>query len=74
MPEMDPRLPPSEPMELVCEPCADYVPWKDDMTEIKVAWKLRNLVSWGGGGYPNAWGFAGIRGFFVDGGGVRAVW
>ena len=45
MPEMDPRLPPSEPMELVCEPCADYVPWKDDMTEIKVAWKLRNLVS-----------------------------
>ena len=26
----DPR-PPPEPLELVCEPCADYVPWQDDV-------------------------------------------
>ncbi len=24
------------PLELVCEPCADYVPWKDDVPEIVV--------------------------------------
>jgi hypothetical protein len=26
----DPR-PPPEPLERVCEPCADYVPWQDDV-------------------------------------------
>ncbi len=31
----DPR-PPPQPLELVCEPCADYVPWKDDVPEIEV--------------------------------------
>jgi len=31
----DPR-PPPEPLELVCEPCADYVPWQDDIPEIEV--------------------------------------
>ena len=31
----DPR-PPPEPVEMVCEPCADYVPWKDDVPEIEV--------------------------------------
>ncbi len=31
----DPR-PPPEPLELVCEPCADYVPWQDDVPEIEV--------------------------------------
>ncbi len=31
----DPR-PPPVPLELVCEPCADYVPWKDDVPEIEV--------------------------------------
>ena len=30
----DPR-PPPQPLELVCEPCADYVPWKDDVPEIE---------------------------------------
>ena len=28
--------PPPEPLKLVCEPCADYVPWKDDVPEIEV--------------------------------------
>jgi len=31
----DPR-PPPVPLELVCEPCADYVPWKYDVPEIEV--------------------------------------
>ena len=31
----DPR-PPPEPVEMVCEPCADYVPWQDDVPEIEV--------------------------------------
>ena len=31
----DPR-PPPEPLELVCEPCADYAPWQDDVPEIEV--------------------------------------
>ncbi|MCD4706469.1 MAG: hypothetical protein K8S62_01875 [Candidatus Sabulitectum sp.] len=31
----DPRSP-SRPLELVCEPCADYVPWQDDVPEIEV--------------------------------------
>ncbi len=31
----DPR-PPPEPLERVCEPCADYVPWQDDVPEIEV--------------------------------------
>jgi hypothetical protein len=31
----DPR-PPPVPLELVFEPCADYVPWKDDVPEIEV--------------------------------------
>ncbi len=31
----DPR-PPPQPLELVCEPCADYVPWQDDVPEIEV--------------------------------------
>lgn len=31
----DPR-PPPRPQELVCEPCADYVPWQDDVPEIEV--------------------------------------
>ncbi|MCK5132492.1 MAG: hypothetical protein KAR40_10135 [Candidatus Sabulitectum sp.] len=31
----DPR-PPSKPLELVCEPCADYVPWQDNVPEIEV--------------------------------------
>ncbi len=30
----DPRLPP-EPLEIVCQPDADYVPWKDDVPEIE---------------------------------------
>ena len=28
--------PPPEPLELVCEPCADYVPWQDGVPEIEV--------------------------------------
>ncbi|MCD4774618.1 MAG: hypothetical protein K8S15_01040 [Candidatus Aegiribacteria sp.] len=28
--------PPPEPLERVCEPCADYVPWQDDVPEIEV--------------------------------------
>ena len=28
--------PPPEPLELVCEPFADYVPWQDDVPEIEV--------------------------------------
>ncbi len=31
----DPR-PPPQSLELVCEPCADYVPWLDDVPEIEV--------------------------------------
>jgi hypothetical protein len=31
----DPRPPPPQ-LELVCEPCADYVPWQDDVPEIEV--------------------------------------
>jgi len=31
----DPR-PPPEPLELVCEPDADYIPWQDDVPEIEV--------------------------------------
>jgi len=31
----DPRSPP-QPLERVCEPCADYVPWQDDVPEIEV--------------------------------------
>ncbi|NOQ23112.1 MAG: hypothetical protein GQ565_10765 [Candidatus Aegiribacteria sp.] len=31
----DPR-PPPQPLELVCAPCADYVPWQDDVPEIEV--------------------------------------
>ncbi|MCK4806063.1 MAG: hypothetical protein KAT09_00380 [Candidatus Aegiribacteria sp.] len=31
----DPR-PPPEPVEMVCEPCAEYVPWQDDVPEIEV--------------------------------------
>jgi len=31
----DPR-PPPRPLEIVCEPCSDYVPWKDDVPEIEV--------------------------------------
>ena len=31
----DPR-PPPEPLEMVCEPCADYNPWQDDVPEIEV--------------------------------------
>ena len=31
----DPR-PPPEPLELVCEPDADYIPWQDDVSEIEV--------------------------------------
>ena len=30
----DPR-PPPEPLEIVCEPCADYIPWQDDVPEIE---------------------------------------
>ena len=28
--------PPPEPLELVCEPDADYIPWQDDVPEIEV--------------------------------------
>ena len=31
----DPR-PPPEPLELVCEPDAEYIPWQDDVPEIEV--------------------------------------
>ncbi len=31
----DPR-PPPQPLEMVCEPDADYVPWRDDVPEIEV--------------------------------------
>ena len=31
----DPR-PPPEPLEMVCEPNVDYVPWQDDVPEIEV--------------------------------------
>ncbi|NOQ21935.1 MAG: acid--CoA ligase [Candidatus Aegiribacteria sp.] len=31
----DPR--PPQPMELVCEPCSDYVPWQDDVPEIEIS-------------------------------------
>ena len=31
----DPR-PPPEPLELVCEPCADCVPWQNDVPEIEL--------------------------------------
>ncbi|NOQ22836.1 MAG: hypothetical protein GQ565_09370 [Candidatus Aegiribacteria sp.] len=31
----DPRPSPL-PLELVCAPCADYVPWQDDVPEIEV--------------------------------------
>lgn len=31
----DPR-PPPQPLEMVCEPDADYVPWQDDVPEIEV--------------------------------------
>ncbi|MCK4506649.1 MAG: hypothetical protein KAW14_13625 [Candidatus Aegiribacteria sp.] len=31
----DPR-PPPEPLELVCEPDADYIPWQDEVPEIEV--------------------------------------
>ncbi len=27
--------PPPERLELVCEPCADYVPWRNDVPEIE---------------------------------------
>ncbi len=33
--EEEPRPPPA-PLELVCEPDADYVPWRDDVPEIEV--------------------------------------
>ncbi len=32
--EEEPRSP-TEPLELVCEPDADYVPWRDDVPEIE---------------------------------------
>jgi hypothetical protein len=28
--------PPPQPLEMVCEPCADYLPWRDDVPEIEV--------------------------------------
>ena len=28
--------PPPQPLEMVSEPCAEYVPWKDDVPEIEV--------------------------------------
>ncbi|MCK4830572.1 hypothetical protein KA005_83435 [bacterium] len=28
--------PPPKPLELVCEPDVDYIPWQDDVSEIKV--------------------------------------
>jgi hypothetical protein len=28
----DPGFPP-EPLEMVCEPCADYIPWQEDVPE-----------------------------------------
>jgi len=31
----DPR-PPPQPLEMVCEPCEDYLPWRDDVPEIEV--------------------------------------
>jgi hypothetical protein len=31
----DSRSPP-EILERVCEPCADYVPWEDDVPEVEV--------------------------------------
>ncbi|KAF5430188.1 hypothetical protein C5S42_00655, partial [Candidatus Methanomarinus sp.] len=30
----DPR-PPPEPLEMVCEPNVDYIPWQDDVPEIE---------------------------------------
>jgi len=32
---MEGKRTPPLPLELVCEPCADYVPWKDDVPEIR---------------------------------------
>jgi len=31
----DPR-PPPKPLKLVCEPCTDYLPWKDNVLKIEV--------------------------------------
>lgn len=31
----DPR-PTPQALEMVCEPCADYFPWRDDVPEIEV--------------------------------------
>jgi len=31
----DPRSPP-QPLEMVCEPNVDYVPWQDNVPEIEV--------------------------------------
>ena len=31
----DPR-PPPQPLEMVCEPDTDYIPWQDDVPEIEV--------------------------------------
>ena len=28
--------PPPQPLEMVCEPDADYIPWQDDVPEIEV--------------------------------------
>ncbi len=33
--EEEPR-PPPESLKIVCEPFADYVPWRDDVPEIEV--------------------------------------
>ncbi|MCK4806993.1 MAG: hypothetical protein KAT09_05070 [Candidatus Aegiribacteria sp.] len=30
------QSPPLEPLEMVCEPNVDYVPWQDDVPEIEV--------------------------------------
>ncbi len=40
----DPR-PPPQPLEMVCEPCADYVPWQDDVPEIEVGLAFSNPAS-----------------------------
>jgi len=31
----DPR-PPPQPLDMVCEPATDFVPWQDDVSEIEV--------------------------------------
>jgi len=33
---LEDRRPPPEPLELVCEPYADFEPWQDDVSEIEV--------------------------------------